>query len=666
MCFSLMSRLLFPFCCAISIFGWPFSVVRTNALLLADEAEQTKQWEAKFEQDILPIVRDRCLECHSGDQPDGGFDVAQFSSGELVTKKLDTWIDVGKRLRLKEMPPEGSPQLNDDQKGKFHRWLDSQPKQVLCSQLATDQTQAWYRGFVMSRRLTRTEYLNAIRDLVGIPIGPQIEIPSDGSGGEGFDTNGDSLFTSAIHIEQYLQVASTTIDTALPTSIPADTSEEAIRIRAARERLLVASPADDSAELTAAKTVITAFARRAWRRPVMDDEVARLLSLFNAAKQRGGGFVEAIRDPLKAVLVSPHFLFVVESETLEGGVQRLTQHQLATRLALFIWSSVPDDELLRQADEGLLDTPEQIVAQTRRLLADSKAIALGENFGLQWLGLTRFISGVKPDREIYPEYNDPLSNDLHQEAIRFVSTVFREDRSLLDLINANYVVVNGTLAKHYGLNLPADAPWQRFETSDRRRGGVITLGASLMTASYPRRTSPVLRGRWILEEVLGGQVPPPPPNVPALDASVSETATTLRERLELHRKNPECASCHNRMDPLGFGLENFDGLGRWRETDQGLAIDSSGELPSGEKFQGPEELKKILLNRAGEFERQVVKKMLGFSLGRELNKFDECVIKDSLDRLNAENHRASAVIETIVLSYPFQHRYFKAATKAKK
>ena len=660
-----MSQIRFTFVCAIAIVNWSISVIRTNAMLLADEAEQTKQWEAKFEQDILPIVRERCVKCHSGDEPDGGFDVAQFSSGELVTKKLGVWSEVGKRLRLKEMPPEGSPQLNDDQMGKFHGWLDSQPKQDLCSQLATDQTQAWYRGFVMSRRLTRTEYLNAIRDLVGIPIGMQIEIPSDGSGGEGFDTNGDSLFTSAIHIEQYIQVASTIIAAALPLTTPADNSEQAGRVRADRERLLVAIPSDSRSELDASKAVITAFARRAWRRPITDNEVARLLVLFDAAKKRNTEFIEAIREPLKAILVSPHFLFVVESEAPEGGVQRLTQHQLATRLALFIWSSVPDDELLRQADEGKLDTTEQIVAQTRRLLADPKAIALGENFGMQWLGLARFLSAAKPDHEVYPEYNDQLASDLHQEAVCFVSTVFREDRSLLDLIDANYVVVNGNLAQHYGFSIPKDAPWQRFETKDRRRGGVITLGASLMMASYPRRTSPVLRGRWILEEVLGGQVPPPPPNVPALQDVVSEKATTLRERLELHRKNPDCASCHNRMDPLGFGLENFDGIGRWRETDQGLSIDSSGQLPSGEKFQGPEELKKILLNRAGEFERHLVKKMLGFALGRELNKFDECVVKDCLDRLIAENHRASTVIETIALSYPFQHRYFKAAIKAK-
>jgi hypothetical protein len=227
------------------------------------------------------------------------------------------------------------------------------------------------------------------------------------------------------------------------------------------------------------------------------------------------------------------------------------------------------------------------------------------------------------------------------------------------------VEVNGRLAIHYQLDLPSDAPWQRLEINDRRRGGVITLGAALVTASYPRRTSPVLRGRWVLEEILGGRVPPPPPNVPALEDSRNDEAMTLRERLEIHRQNPDCAACHNRMDPLGFGLENFDGLGRWRLTDEGLEIDASGTLPTGESFQGPGELKQILLRRGDEFERNLVKKLLGFALGRELSKFDDCVIRDCLERLKVNDHRSFAVIETIVNSYPFQHRFFKTATQAK-
>ena len=656
--FRVTTQLRVAFFAAMTMIGTGVSLCGLHA----DEATDVKQWESAFEKEILPIIRDRCVECHKGDKPDGEFDLSKFDSGKRASRKMDVWSEVGKRIRLKEMPPDGSPQLSDEQKANFHRWLDARPNQDLCSQLATDQTQSWYRGFVMSRRLTRTEYLNAIRDLVGIPVAPQFEIPSDGSGGEGFDTNGDSLFTSPIHIEQYVAIASNVIDAALPASGPMDESDQSKRIRDARQRLLQNDPEHELLEGDAIKSVVATFARRAWRRPVGDDEVARLLSLFEAAKKRGASLVEAVREPLKAILVSPHFLFVVETETAAGGVQRLTQHQLATRLALFMWSSVPDEELLRSADDGMLDTKDQVLAQTRRMIHDPKARALGENFGMQWLGLTNFLSGVRPDHEVYPEYDESLAKDLYEEAILFVSNVFREDRSLLDLIDAKYVNVNGQLARHYGLDLPIDAPWQRLDTMDRRHGGVITLGAALMTASYPRRTSPVLRGRWVLQEILGGRVPPPPPNVPALEDAKLDKAMTLRERLEIHRQNPDCAACHNRMDPLGFGLENFDGLGRWRETDEGLAIDSSGKLPSGESFTGPGELKQILLNRSDEFEKHFVKKLLGFSLGRELNKFDDCVIKDCLDRLKAEEHRASTVIETIVVSYPFQHRYFKAAT----
>jgi mono/diheme cytochrome c family protein len=616
----------------------------------ADDAQVT-QWEQSFENDILPIIREKCVECHQGKDADGGFDATKFDTGKLVSEKMDMWDEVGKRVRLKEMPPEGSPQLNDEQKGKFHRWLDSRPQQDLCSQLATDETQAWYRGFVMSRRLTRTEYLQAMNDLVGIAVDPQLEIPSDGSGGEGFDTNGDTLYTSPIHIEQYLAIASQMIDAAVPVEEPAGDDEAAKKARERRQQILIVLPNNDLNETDAAKTIINAYARRAWRRPIEDSETSRLLTLFERAKSQNADFVTAIREPLKAILVSPNFLFVVEAESEEGGVQRLTPHQLATRLALFLWSSVPDEELLAAADANQLDTKDQVLTQVRRMLASPKSRAIGENFGLQWLGLTSFLTSVRPDQEVYPEFNPELASDLREEAIQFVSNVFREDRPLLDLIDSKYAVLNGRLAKHYGVDLPNDAPWQQVELADRRRGGVITLGAALMTSSYPRRTSPVLRGRWILEEVLGAHVPPPPPNVPALEEATAEKAMTLRERLEVHRKNPDCAACHNRMDPLGFGLENFDGLGRWRDKDHDFAIDASGKLPSGESFAGPEELKQILLRRSGEFEYHLVKKMLGFALGRELNK------------LNAENHRASAVIETIATSYPFQHRYFKAAVQ---
>lgn len=629
-----------------------------------DLSPELSRWGKQYEQDILPIIRTRCLECHRADDPEGEFDLSKFADGQSAAQASDMWDRVARRVRQNEMPPEGSPGLNDSQKGAFHRWVDARPNQNLCQQLASDETQSWYRGHVMSRRLTRTEYRNAVRDLLGLELRPGEEPPSDGAGGEGFDTVGDALFTSAIHLESYLIAADRLIETALPETTAGAPPE----VLAARQRLLVALPKslqEDSLldDRAAAEQIIASFARRAWRRPLSAEELARLLTLYDSAKSKSEqvSFLAAVRQPLKAVLVSPHFLFVVESEPTEGGVQRITPHQLATRLALFIWSSIPDEALLRAADSGELYDVSVLRGEIRRMLADPRARALGENFGLQWLGLRQFDTGARPDAEVFPTFNDQLAADMREEAIRTVAGVFRNDAPLLDLLTADYIYANGRLAQHYGLPLAADADWQRVPLSSRERGGVVTMASVLTSASYPRRTSPVLRGRWILEEVLGSHVPPPPPNVPALeDEHANEQALTWRQRLEVHRQKPECASCHNRMDPLGFGLENFDGIGRWRTDDNGQPIDAAGKLPSGESFSGPDELKTVLMKQNGEFQKHFVRKLLGFALGRELNKFDTCVVDECLKKLKANDLRAAMLIEEIALSYPFQHRYYKS------
>ncbi len=660
-----MSRLRNAFTCALVL-----AMSQTIAICHAADEKALLEWGNTYTQDVWPFVKEKCLNCHSGAEPDGGFDVAKFEKSDEVVKAQGVWESVAKRVRLKEMPPEGSPQLSDPEKSKFHRWLDSRPSDDLCSQIANDETQAWYRGFVMSRRLTRTEYLNAIRDAVGIEVDASLPVPSDGSGGEGFDTNGDTLFTSPIHIEQYLNVARLTIARAIPNALVDLRAEQWTGEREIATKLLGADWPGSHASHDQVKAVIARFATRAWRRPVMPDEVDRLAQLYVAARDRQEAIGPAIRQSLVGVLLSPHFLFVVETESEEGGVQRLTSHQLAFRLSLLIWSSIPDETLMTSADRDELQTPEQILGQVHRMLDDPRSRAIGENFGLQWLGLTHFLSTAKPDAELYPEYDRELAESMREEAIRTIADVFQNNRPLTDLINSDHVIVNRRLAKLYGM--PEVAPekadstdtWQRIAVTDRNRGGIVTLGATLVSTSYPRRTSPVLRGRWILEDVLGSKVPPPPPNVPALEEHVADKPMSLRERLELHRKNAECASCHNRMDPLGFGLENFDVLARWRSEDQGVAIDASGVLPSGEKFAGPIELKQTIMKRAGEFERHFVRKLLGFALGRELNKFDDCVIDECVKKLASNEHRSRVIIETIATSYPFQHRYF-TATKGK-
>ena len=637
------------------------SLLGSNATARADEHEEkVERWKKSYEEKILPIVEARCVQCHRGDKIEGEFDFGKFPNGQSAAEAGDAWERVAKRIRLNEMPPQGSPGLNDEQKGHFQQWVDSRPDQDLCKQLASEETQSWYRGFVMSRRLTQTEYRNAVRDVVGVPLLPDEEPPSDGAGGEGFDTVGDALFTSTIHLESYLAIADRVIEAALPDGpMPSDPETVAIR-----NRLLTVLPNSLQTDSTksdseAAAEIIAQFARRAWRRSVSDEEQQRLMQLYAASAGRGREFLASVREPLKAVLVSPHFLFVVETEPDESGVIRLTPHQIATRLALFIWSSVPDEQLLQLADSGEILDEQQIRLQVRRMLADPRSLALGENFGLQWLGLRGFRE-VHPDGGVFPEFADELASDMREEAIRFVAHVFQQNRPITDLVAADYVLVNGRLAQHYQIDLPAESSWQTVSLADGRRGGVVTLGSVLTATSYPRRTSPVLRGRWILEEVLGSSVPAPPPNVPALAENTASTeGLTLRQRLDLHRQNADCASCHDRMDPLGFGLENFDGIGRWRDNDNGQPIDNAGQLPSGDSFSGPGELKSVLMKRSGEFQQHIVRKLLGFALGRELNKFDACVVDACLKKLNENEFKSQVVIEEIALSYPFQYRYHK-------
>lgn len=634
----------------------------------ADDPEAMVKWGKAYEAKVLPIVQAKCLSCHSGESPDGEFDLSKFPDGPSAVANPDAWERVAKRVRLNEMPPQGSPGLNDPEKAAFHRWVDARPNQDLCHQLASEETQSWYRGYVMSRRLSRYEYGCAIRDLTGFHVPEDMLPPSDGAGGMGFDTAGDALFTSPIHLEAYLRIGQAAVAHLLDPSNAQALPARLVALGFRDPPAALAQPTDATATPlhTVARTWIAQFARRAWRRPIQEQEVDRLMQLFD--RNASSPLHEALRLPMHAVLISPNFLVTAEPEAESAGVHRLSAHAFATRFALLIWSSIPDEELLACADAGTIFEPDVIRQQLHRLLRDERARALGENWGLQWLGL-RDWRQWRPDPEVFPEYDPELAADAIEETVRAISDVFRQQRPLLELLDSQHVTVNARLAKHYALPWPeidsaqettasATLPsWRTLPVPSGERGGILTMASVLLKASYPRRTSPVLRGRWILEEVLGAKVPPPPPNVPALEESGHEsTATSLRERLELHRKNPECAACHQRMDPLGFGLENYDAIGRWRNKDGGVAIDASGTLPSGESFRGPAELKRILVARQDEFQLHAIRKLVGFALGRELNKFDQCVIDASMKRLR-EERSADVILEEILMSYPFQHRY---------
>jgi hypothetical protein len=321
---------------------------------------------------------------------------------------------------------------------------------------------------------------------------------------------------------------------------------------------------------------------------------------------------------------------------------------------------MPDNELLLLAEQGNLSDTNIYRAQIRRMLKDPKADAFGERFALQWLDLDRLGGEVKPDATKYPEFDPALARAMKGEVATYFNHLIREDRPLLELIDSNYTFANHRLAGLYGLKDVSGDGLRIVQVADARRGGILGMAGVHALTSYPLRTSPVLRGRWVLESLLGDKIPPPPPGVPTLDekAAASPGGATLRQQLEQHRIKAECAACHDKMDPLGFGLENFDALGRWRDELNGLPLDAKGTLPSGEVYEGPGGLKKILMARKDKIMRHLSRKMTGFAFGRELNQFDNCVIDDAMKALEQNDWRATVLVETIAMSYPFQHRFY--------
>jgi mono/diheme cytochrome c family protein len=402
------------------------------------------------------------------------------------------------------------------------------------------------------------------------------------------------------------------------------------------------------------RKIVATLAHRAYRRPVTTQEINHLVSLIAMARRQGDSFEEGLVQALQAILVSPHFLFRIEKD-LAQTEHPISDHELASRLSYFLWSSLPDDELLGCADRNTLKQPKVLAAQVQRMLKDPKSRALVENFGGQWLEL-RKLESVKPDRGRFPDFDEYLRMSMRQETELFFENIVRQDLSILDFIDGNYTFVNERLAGLYKLAGVKGPQFRRVDLSGTKRSGVLTQASVLTVSSYATRTSPVLRGRWILENILNAPPPPPPADVPNLDEGKIGTAASLRGQLEEHRKNTTCASCHARMDPLGFGLENFDAIGAWRTEDGKFPIDSSGTLPDGRTFQGPQELKVILRADRAAFAEGLTEKLLTYALGRGLENYDKPVVKKIASRLAGEDYRFSSLVLEIVKSLPFQMR----------
>ena len=406
------------------------------------------------------------------------------------------------------------------------------------------------------------------------------------------------------------------------------------------------------------RRIMTSLAARAFRRPVTSRELNRYVALVHEAQEKESSFDEGLVVGIQAILVSPDFLFRIERDrpaTAAAPSFRITQHELATRLSYFLWASMPDAPLRRAADAGTLRNPQVLAAQVQRMLRDPRSRALAENFAGQWLQF-RALESVTRDRDKFPEFEDYLRLSMRRETELFVEHIIRNDRSILDFVDGRYSFLNERLARHYGIDNVTGPEFRRVDLTGSQRGGVVTHGSVLTVSSYATRTSPVLRGKWILDNLLDAPPPDPPADVPNLDETVIGTSKSMREQLEEHRKNPTCASCHRRMDPLGFGLENFDAVGAWRTMDGKLPIDASGTLPDGRAFSGPEELRTILMSDRDAFARALTSKLLTYALGRGLERYDAKTIKSIASRLPAKQYRFSALVLEIVNSLPFQSR----------
>jgi hypothetical protein len=383
--------------------------------------------------------------------------------------------------------------------------------------------------------------------------------------------------------------------------------------------------------------------------------VADLAGVFT--KARGSGYTpsQSLQFAIEAMLCSPQFLFLIEHDPKPGTAGRISDLELATRLSYFLWSSMPDEELLHLAETAQLHRPDVLNAQLKRMTADPKSAALAENFAGQWLEI-RSLDAVKPDKGKFPEWSPELKEAMRTETRMFFEAVLRENRPVADFIDGKYTFVNETLARHYGIEGVTGPEFRRVELTSDQRSGVLTQGSVLTVSSYPSRTSPVLRGKYLLENILGAPPPPPPGDIPPFDEAAAGTTKSVRQTMEQHRTNAVCASCHARMDVLGFGLENYNAIGQWRTQDGKFAVDASGMFPNGKSFSTPAEMKALLRSNLPDFTRCLTEKILTYALGRGIEKYDGLAIRQIVRQTAEDDYRFQALISGVVHSVPFQMR----------
>ena len=596
-------------------------------------------------QHVMPLLNRFCIECHA-DGAYGDLNIEVLSSQLPLVRNRQHWINILEQIRNRSMPPaDAQTKPTEPERLKLVAWIHTQIHDFDYATVAAP-------GYEPVRRLTHQQYNNAIRDLFGVDLRPADRFPTELAASSGFNNSANSLFLNALLMERYLNTTEWLIDEALPAIKTTEQHNQTYE--------LVFS---ESGEPDDASQVLQRFVTRAWRRRPTADELGKLNRIVAGTTKTGASKFDSVKKAIAISLVSPNFLMISESSSGSEEVWQVSDWDLASRLSLFLWSSIPDDRLHSMAETSQLHDRDKLFQTVDRMLDDPKANALGTVFAAQWLGSQFLGKRVRADPIDNPWCTETLMSAMRSETSLFFLSLIRDDLPLEQLINGRYTYLNEELAGFYGIDGVHGEKMQRIELSeDNPRGGIFGQAALLAVTSFPGRASPVVRGRWILGDVLGTPPPPPPPNVSELSERLERArGLSMREKLELHRRNPNCYACHSQIDPLGFGLQQFDWFGRWRSSDR---IDPSGQLPDGSRFRGPKELKNVIVQtRLDDLATNVARKMLSFGLGRQLEYFDEAAVQKICDAWKKDDYRMRSLVKQIVISYPFQYKQRPSAEK---
>lgn len=632
-----------------------FLLVAWGSALADDDPIQHRLYHER----IKPVLQKHCFSCHNGADKKGGLNLQDVFFVNEIIRNGATWAKVTESIASGEMPPRNKPRLSEEEKQAVIEGING---------FLAEALQEPDPGLVTIRRLSNREYRYSVLDLLGVDFDARSFFPADGSGGEGFDNHARVLFITPLSFERYYEAAQLIVDRAyedpavwrriVPRPYKRGFGEQ---IAIWWHRFWHGEDISMRGPVRAAEEILLPLAARAYRRFPEHAELEKLTDIFSKVYVSLEGeperFDRSIKESLKVILISPNFLYRHEVDLPLEKPYPISGFELASRLAYFLWSSVPDDELLNLAYRGDLHDEKVLSEQVRRMLADPRSRRFSESFATQWLGVSTLLDVHEVDSTRYPELTPELRRAMYEETVTFFHYVLTERQNFLDLLDSDYVFLNEALAKHYGIGKVEGDDFVKVSLSDRRRGGVLGLGSVLTSTSLATRTSPVLRGKWVLEQILGTPAPPPPPDVPDLEAArQANSELDFRAVLELHRSKPACNSCHQKMDPIGLGLENFDAIGRWREGYGEQPIDASGVLVDGTAFEGPSELKLILLQEKALFARNLTRKVLSFALGRNIRFQDKPTVDHLTEHLLEHDFHTVDFITEVVTSFPFRYR----------